>query len=533
MIFGKDTGIGSSRLRIAILLALWIATTGAAAVAGAFAYRHRNELRALVSDLRVNAIVETNLYNVILTKVTVPALGRDGGLAAVSQGIVFANRVGEMWLVSPDTDPEPLAARVPINFDEFDSDPFNVNTNRKDQFAVKDLLIQELPEGLRVTASHNYWNAEDDCYGLRVSTLETTAATLFGGSHDASLEEWRTVFDTQPCAPLTQNPDGVHRNPTNGIGGRLVALSEDELLLTVGGLGPATPKNDGTTPFGKTVKLDLRDDSAEFYSFGHRNAQGLAISSEGDVWLTEHGDRGGDELNLIEQGRHYGYPYVSYGTEYESMVWATNPRQGRHEGYDKPMHAWVPSIGISQVTVLERGLFEHWQGDVIVSSLNTRSLYRVRIEQGRTIFVEPIRIGHRIRDVVEAHDGSLVLKTDDNNVIFIRPVTSESMDLSSLDPETRGRLVASGCRGCHSIERGGPDAIGPNLWDIVGRPIASRSGFTYSESLQAVDGRWNEARLADFIRDPNSVAPGTSMELGTNYTTEEVADLIAFLESLR
>jgi cytochrome c2 len=524
MIFGNDSEGGSRIARVAIVLALWLATTAAAAVAGALAYRHRNDLRALVSDLRLNAIVETNLYNILLTKVTVPALGRDGGLAATSEGIVFANRVGEMWLVSPDSAPTPLPARVPINFDEFDSDPFNENTNRKDQFAVKDLLIQELPGKLRITATHNYWNAEDDCYGLRISTLETTAAQLFGDPPERLLGPWRTVFDTTPCAPLTQNPDGVHRNPTNGIGGRLVALSDDELLVTIGGLGPATPKNDGTTPFGKTVKLDLRDDSAEFYSFGHRNAQGLAISSDGDVWLTEHGDRGGDELNLIEKGRHYGY---------ESMVWAMNPHQGRHEGYDRPMHAWVPSIGISQLTVLERDLFEYWQGDLIVSSLNTRSLYRVRIEEGRTIFVEPIRIGHRIRDVVEAYDGSIVLKTDDNFVIFIRPVTSESVDLSALDPETRGRLIASGCRGCHSIEREGPDAIGPNLWGVVGRPVASRSGFTYSESLQAVDGRWTEERLISFIRDPSSVAPGTSMELGTSYSPDEIADLVTFLESLR
>jgi cytochrome c2 len=196
------------------------------------------------------------------------------------------------------------------------------------------------------------------------------------------------------------------------------------------------------------------------------------------------------------------------------------------------MHAWVPSIGISQAVVIEGDLFEHWKGDVIVSSLGTRSLYRVRVEEDRVIFVEPIPIEHRIRDIEEAADGTLVLKTDGNFLVYLRPLDTGATDFAALEPTTRGRLLASGCMGCHSVERQGPDGIGPNLWGVVGRRVASRGGFAYSEALAALEGRWSPELLRRFIADPSSVAPGTSMSVTASYDDQDIADLLAYLATL-
>jgi cytochrome c2 len=516
--------------RTLVVLALWGASLVAAGAAGGVAYRSRARIRAFLAG-GGGPLIETNLYQLSVRKVPVPAEGREGGIAPLGDGILFANRLGRTWFVDGDLTLRELGLRVPTNFEEFEADPYNVNTNLRNQFGVKDLMIQTRAEGLRVLASVNYWDSDRDCYAVRVSSLETSVEEVLSGAPETKAT-WKTVFETTPCMPLTQNPDGVHRNPTNGAGGRLAPISDHEVLLTVGGFGPQTPVNPNNS-FGKTILIDLAAGTSRTYSSGHRNPQGLAVSSSGDVWLTEHGDRGGDELNSIRDGMHYGFPFVSYGTEYESMVWSNNPHQGRHEGYERPMHAWVPSIGISQAVVIEKDLFEHWQGDIMVSSLGTRSLYRVRVEEGRVIFVEPIFIEHRIRDIAEASDGTLVLKGDDDVLVFLRPFDRSSADLAALDAPTRGRLLASGCMGCHSVTSDGLDGIGPSLWGVVGRRVASREGYTYSEALRDLDGRWSSELLARFLENPNDVAPGTTMSTTASYDEAEIADLISYLETLQ
>ena len=285
--------------------------------------------------------------------------------------------------------------------------------------------------------------------------------------------------------------------------------------------------------YGKIVLLDLATGESRIFTWGHRNPQGIAVTSDSVIWSTDHGPRGGDELNLITEGNNYGFPLVTYGTQYEALTWPGNPSQGRHDSYVKPMYAWVPSIGISEMIVIEQDAFPYWKGDLVVSSLARNSLYRVRIEDGRVMFVEPIAIGHRIRDIVEAGDGSIVLKTDDNFLIYLRPIDVNSSDVTDLSPVLRGQLLAGQCQGCHTLESGGAGGIGPNLWGVVGRPVASLDDFQYSDGLRAVGGRWTATALRSFLRNPGSFAPGNAMEMTTTYEDEQLSDLIAYLQTLR
>lgn len=502
----------------------------AASLAGALIYRHRTDIRALLSDVQGGSLIETNLYMVNVRKLKIPGEGRDGGIAPLGDGVLLANRLGRMWFVDPGLQLSELAVEVPINFAEFAEDPFNVNTNQRDRFAVKDLMVQELGDGrVRLLASFNYWYTDDDCYVLAVSALETSSADLRGGG-PVPEGGWTRIFETT-CLELTRNPDGVRLNPTLGAGGRLAPLSENQVLLTVGGMGP----DNGSTPsntLGKTVLLDLQGNQHEVFSYGHRDPPGLAVASDGTIWLTDHGARGGDELNRIEEGAHYGMPYVSYGTDYESFEWSRNLRQGRHDGYERPVFSWVPSIAPSQMVILEGDRFGHWQGDLIVSSLRARSLFRVRVEEERVIFVEPIEIGHRIRDIVETSDGTIVLKTEDDFLIYLTPVDTNALASADLDPETRGRLLASGCLGCHPVDPSAGHGLGPNLVNIVGRRVAAAEGYGYSEALRSLEGRWTAERLAGFIQNPTDFAPGTTMELASTYDAEDVADLVAYLRTL-
>jgi len=531
------TGQRTSVLFRILISAAWLASLGVSFLTGVFAYRHRNQIRSFLSGAaRGGSVIPTNLYNIAVQMLPIPAEGRDGAIAVLDDGLLFANRFGAMWFVTAEKELQPLALRIPINFDEFEADPYNALTNSRDLFAVKDILVQTLRDGIRLSASYNYWYADQDCYALRVSSLEATTQQLRDGG-DGLQGDWRTVFETQPCRPLTPNLDGIHRNPTLGAGGRLAALAADELLVTVGGFGPEQQTSQSLgiqgrdNSYGKTILVDLETGTSSIYSIGHRNPQGLALGPDGAIWLTEHAARGGDELNRILADRNYGFPLVSYGTEYESLVWSTNPRQGRHDGFEKPTYAWVPSVGISQLIVVEGTAFESWESDLLVGSMNAQTLFRVHLEDGHAVYVEPILVGHRIRDIAELPDGTIALKTDDNFLLYLRPIDASNLD--DLSPAARGQVLAGACAGCHSLSPGGTDGIGPSLWGVVGREVASRPGFAYSTALTSLGGSWSSDRLRAYVADPSGVAPGTPMALTVTYRPEELDDLMTYLESLR
>jgi cytochrome c2 len=521
--------------RVVLVLLVWLVSLAAAFRVGAFAYKYRANLRAFLRSRQPSQIVATNLYNVRLEALSIPAEGRDGGIAALGDGVLFVNRQGRSWFADRDRSIRPLSLQVPINVAEFEADPYNANTILRDRFAVKDILVQPVADGVRILASHNHWHADRDCYALRVSSIHTRLESLLEGSGDG---DWSTVFETSPCRPLTDAPDGKRRNPTLGAGGRLALLPDGTLLVTVGQFGPealtSDPEpDDPNSSYGKTILVDLATGQSRIFTRGHRNPQGLTVAADGRIWLTEHAARGGDELNRLLDGRDYGYPNVSYGTEYESMVWRHNPVQGRHEGYEKPRYAWIPSIGISQLVSVERDAFPYWKGDLLVSSLASESLYRVRIEEERTVLVEPLSIGHRVRDIIETAAGGIVLKTDDNFLVFLDPVSATGAGSTTLSPAERGQVLSAQCQGCHTFTRDGAEGIGPNLWRIVGRDIAGGRDFEYSEALRTMAGDWTEESLRRFLADPGRFAPGTTMQSTATYTEQQLSDLIAYLGTLR
>jgi cytochrome c2 len=537
---------------------------------GAIAFRERNEIRKLIGTATRGRVIQSNLYNIAVKTVAIPGEGhaggidalegRDGGIDALDDGLLLANRLGAMWFVTSGRELRSLSLKIPVNVDEFNNDPYNKTTVLREQFGVKDILVQQRGSGLRLLASHNYWYHDKHCYVLRVSGVETTSDQIRSGA-DGSQFKWRKLFETTPCLPL-EGSSAVH-HPTKDAGGRLVAMSDNEILLSVGRFGvPGSGEPSGGEPgggelggeelsagaqidyskgwiqsrdnsYGKTILIGVDRSTSRIYTIGHRNPEGMTVGPDGTVWETEHGPRGGDELNRIIDGRNYGWPIVSYGTPYDSMIWSTNPSQTHHEGFEKPIYAWVPSVGISQLIVMRGTAFRQWEGDLLVSSLGGQygqSLFRIRLAEGRPVVVEPIPIGHRIRDLAELRNGVIALKTDDDFLIFLEPL--DATRLAELDPEARGKVAATACTGCHSLAPNGSDGLGPSLWGILGRDVASRKGFPYSPALASMRGTWTRERLRSFISNPNSVAPGTQMELTATYDSKSIDDLVAFLATL-
>jgi glucose/arabinose dehydrogenase len=150
----------------------------------------------------------------------------------------------------------------------------------------------------------------------------------------------------------------------------------------------------------------------EIWSYGHRNPQALAIHPEtGDIWSTEHGPQGGDELNLIRKGLNYGWPVIGFGVNYNS---GSAIHSGtRREGMEQPVHVWVPSIGVSGMLIYTGDKFPAWKGSVFAGGLVGEQLARITLEGQRAELAEVLarRVG-RIRDVRQGPDGFIYLAID-------------------------------------------------------------------------------------------------------------------------
>ena len=452
-------------------------------------------------------------------------LVRGGGIAHIGDQFLLGTGDGHLYLFRAPLDDQPLDVkalpyRVPANGPDFAAyigQPFGEPRGilapaavpgqiESWQFRVADVFVQELGDKVRVFASHHFWNNAEHCMTVRLSMLETLRASFLAGEAGP---EWRTIYETHPCIKIAADQNS-HGNPYTGeeVGGRIGLLDDHTLLLTLGDLGfsgettPEQYSQDPAVSYGKIQMIPLDGSPAQAYDMGHRNLQGLYIDPHGAVWSTEHGPQGGDELNRIVKGANYGWPRVTYGTDYGSLAWPLNPHQGRHDGYEKPVYAWLPSIGTSNLIGIEKNLFPSWHGDLVVGSLKAQSLWRVRLEDGHAVLTERIETPRRIRDLIEGEDGRIYIWSDDATIDVIGPAKGTEAGLA----------FATLCSGCHAVQNGETHGLGPDLRDVVGRRIASAKGFDdYSAALRAKAGTWTERELDAFLASPQAYAPGTRM----------------------
>ena len=301
-----------------------------------------------------------------------------------------------------------LAVRLPTHRREF-LEANLVPDARKFGFRIHDLFIDTEDGQRRLYFSHNFWNAERECSTLRITKLVGSVSSLL---EDDATPGWRTLYETAPCLPLKTSS---HLFASHQSGGRIVGLDENTLLFSVGDFGfdmlnaarGVSQELDGA--YGKIWKIDRDTGAAEPFSIGHRNPQGLYRASDGTIWETEHGPRGGDELNRVEPGKNYGWPLVTYGTDYYGFTWSPGVSQNAHEGYEHPAFAWTPSVGVSNLVRVERDLFPLWKHNLLVGSLTGQTLFRLQMRGNRVIYDEPIYIGWRIRDITETSSGEIFM----------------------------------------------------------------------------------------------------------------------------
>jgi glucose/arabinose dehydrogenase len=223
-------------------------------------------------------------------------------------------------------------------------------------------------------------------------------------------------------------------NSRNHWGSRLAFARDGTLFVTVGERYDYRDlAQDLSTTLGKVVRIEPDGASPkdnpfvgkagarpEIWSYGHRNVQAAALDASGRLWTVEHGARGGDELNHPEPGKNYGWPVISYGTNYDF----TKIGEGvAKPGMEQPVYYWDPVIAPSGAVFYSGNAFPQWRGNLFVGSLTPGGLVRLLLQDGRVAQEERYRDGElraRIRDVVQGPDGLLYLLTDAANGKMLR-----------------------------------------------------------------------------------------------------------------
>lgn len=212
-------------------------------------------------------------------------------------------------------------------------------------------------------------------------------------------------------------------------GGRIAFDREGHVYLSVGAKGPGAYEGvqDLATPWGKTHRIradgSIPDDNPfaqrtdvyrSIFTYGHRSPQGLEFDpATGNLWGSEHGPRGGDEINLLLPGQNYGWPLFSLGTNYDGTPVDFGGKLGISfdlSDIQQPVVDLTPSPAVSSFVIATSDQFPDWQGDFLVGSLKARSLFRIEIEDNRFVRRETLFAGvGRIRDIAQGVDGTIYL----------------------------------------------------------------------------------------------------------------------------
>lgn len=289
--------------------------------------------------------------------------------------------------------------------------------------------------GLMDVALHPQFEANKLVYftyaaGTRDANQTQVARARFNGDR---LSDWEVVFTVSPSKPGTQH-----------FGARLLWLPDNTLLVAIGDGGNYPLELDGAlirqqaqktdSHLGKVIRINedgsipednpaVGQDVSALWTYGHRNIQGLAYdAAHQTVWATEHGARGGDELNSLKAGENYGWPLVSHSREYhvDQLVSQTQSQPGMVD----PQIVWTPSIAPSGLAVYHGSAFPEWQGDLFAGALVDREIRRIEIDpSGQAQEVGAIAIGQRVRDVRQGPDDKLYVLTDEDNgqLLVIEP----------------------------------------------------------------------------------------------------------------
>jgi len=354
--------------------------------------------------------------------------------------------------------------------------PAKAETFAVETFAqgVNGATIQFLPDGRILLAEKNGririvakdGKVSEPLAGMPADMF-TTGQSVFSAQPDRGFATNRTIYFTYAVLPAGADP-AKQRSPAHvhvasakisaddtrlegvkdlldaeGTGGRVIQANDGTLFVeTTVPAGLGIISSDWMQPqqtdslMGKVLRINAdgtvpKDNPfvgkagarPEIYALGFRDPQGLTIQPRtGKVWTSEHGPRGGDEINEVEKGKNYGFPVVGYGRDYNGKP--INGDKTAQAGMEQPVYFWTPDIAPAGIAFYSGKMFPAWNGNLFVSSLLGRYLVRLVLEGNRVVAEERLLkdLNARIRGVNEGPDGSLYVLTDGNDGKILRLV---------------------------------------------------------------------------------------------------------------
>ncbi len=376
---------------------------------------------------QVNAGAQAAEPSVPFTVTQVATFSLPWRIAVLPDGhMLVTEKVGPVWLVTPQGAKTPVA-NVPAVLAQGQGGMLGIYTSPN------------------YATDHNVYLTYSEP-GDGGSSLALARARLAIGDNSASLDGLEVIW----------------RDGARGKGGQFgaaVAFSPDKkyLFLTVGDRQRMTPAQDPNSPLGKILRLTLDGkpapgnpqagttgaasleiinpprntelaktaavvstytfpgpnlSPAETWTSGHRTPYGMAFGPDGRLWEVEHGPRGGDELNLIEAGKNYGWPVASYSVNYDGSA---IPSPDTRPDLTKPVIYWTPIIAPGSLTFYNGSMFPQWKGSALMGGMATKTLNRITFDgKGGATSAERWEVGHRIRDVAVGPDGALWMIEDAN-----------------------------------------------------------------------------------------------------------------------
>lgn len=310
---------------------------------------------------------------------TMRIASQDGKLSAAITGIPKVNSGGQGGLLGLTLDPNFTSNRMVYWVFSQNNPDGNLTAVAKGKLSADEKTIENAQVIYRATPAHK----STAHYGGRI-LFDKTGNIIFSTGERSDLE-------TRPQAQFL-----------NSSLGKVIRITPD---------GKAAPGN----PFEN--RTDARP---ELYSYGHRNVQGLALNpATGDLWETEFGPRGGDEVNLVKPGKNYGWPTITYGIEYAGPKVGEGIQQ--KEGMEQPVYYYDPVISPSGITFYSSDAIPEWKNNLFISSLSGMHIARLVIKDNKVVGEERL-LGdesQRFRDITQGKDGALYAVTDNGRLYRI------------------------------------------------------------------------------------------------------------------
>ena len=260
----------------------------------------------------------------------------------------------------------------------------SINFLNSDEISIKDIFIDE-----EIIYLSYVKEVKKDCFNTSVLSAKLNVNYL----------NFDTFFTYYECLSFKN----VEEFNCQQSGGRIINY-QNKILLTIGEYRKRELAQNLDSNFGKIVSIDKSTNQSNIFSSGHRNPQGLYYDSKLEIILsTEHGPKGGDELNIIKENNNYGWPISSYGEHYDGTYKKEAPLHKSHKdyGFTEPIYYFTPSIGISEV-IRANGIFNPSKNFFFITSLKDKSIYifEINTDDNLTKLIDKINIDERVRDII-------------------------------------------------------------------------------------------------------------------------------------